>query len=99
MRILHFPHAYSPAVGGAELLCKRVSEELMAAGHDVHVVTTNVAGVEAYYQYGAKSVASGLDRVDGISVERVEYCNALYYGFSHLARWIPKRARARAWAA
>ncbi len=41
MKILHVSPMYSPAVGGAELHLKEISEGLAARGHDVTVLTTN----------------------------------------------------------
>lgn len=52
MRILHTPHAYWPVQGGAEHYCRRVSEALVAAGHEVRVAVADVASPEAFYQYG-----------------------------------------------
>lgn len=45
MKILHITPLYSPAVGGAEWHVRRVSEGLAARGHEVTVVTSNVASV------------------------------------------------------
>lgn len=45
MRILHITPFYSPAVGGAEWHAQRVSEQLASRGHEVTVMTSNVASV------------------------------------------------------
>ena len=42
MRILHISPAYFPALGGAQLYLKELSEGLVTRGHDVTVLTANV---------------------------------------------------------
>jgi glycosyltransferase involved in cell wall biosynthesis len=42
MRILHVSPAYFPALGGAQLHLKELSEGLVSRGHDVTVLTPNV---------------------------------------------------------
>ena len=64
MRIVHIPHAYHPVIGGAETICKRVSEMLVGRGHDIQVVTTNVGGVQAYYRLNSKG-PPGKRMIDG----------------------------------
>jgi L-malate glycosyltransferase len=42
MRILHTVEFYHPSTGGAQEVVRRVSEELIARGHDVTVATTDL---------------------------------------------------------
>lgn len=73
MRILHAPHAYEPVKGGAELICRRVGEELAARGHEVRVLTTNVGSVEDYYSLEIHPVGPAREMMDGVDVRRVPY--------------------------
>lgn len=78
MKVLHVPHAYYPAVGGAELICKKVSEQMVEWGHEVRVVTADVAAVQAYYEYGVDSFKSGTEEINGVRVDRLKYADWLY---------------------
>jgi len=78
LRILHIPHAYHPVVGGAELICKRVSEILAAQGHDVQVLTTDAGAVQAYYEFGVAPVADAAAVVEGVPVKRLKFSGSLY---------------------
>ncbi len=42
MRILHTVEYYSPSVGGAQEVVRRISEHLAGVGHDVTVATTRL---------------------------------------------------------
>ena len=42
MKILHAVEFYSPSVGGAQEVVRRVSEALVRRGHDVTVATTRL---------------------------------------------------------
>lgn len=99
LRILHVPHAYHPVLGGAELICRKVSEILAAQGHAVQVLTTNVGAVQAYDAFGIDRVAETDDVVVGVPVKRLNFCG----GFYRAGGWIdgylkPRRlARQLAW--
>lgn len=100
MRILHIPHAYHPVIGGAELTCRKVGEILAAQGHDVHVLTTDVGAVQAYYEYGIESVVDEDAVVHGVAVERLRYCGGLYWAGGHiegrlLPAWLSRRIAGR----
>jgi glycosyltransferase involved in cell wall biosynthesis len=102
LRILHVPHAYHPVVGGAELICKRVSEILVTKGHEVAVLTTDVGAVQAYYEYGVPRVADAAATVEGVPVKRLEFSDAFYraggWADSHMRpRWIGRRFAGRMW--
>ncbi len=74
MRILHITPDYYPALGGAELYTKEISERLAARGHDVTVLAMNSRGL---------SDANG-DRlkprevVNGVKVERLNHAYKLH---------------------
>lgn len=97
MRILHIPHAYSPVLGGAELLCQRLSEKLASSGHQVSVFTSDVGDVNGYYQLDVKSVRGSTETLNGVMIKRFAYCGARYYRLgSRIIGLVPgKRARAR----
>lgn len=72
------PHAYNPAVGGVETICKMLSEALQLQGHTVTVLTSNVASVQDYYISVTEVVAPDSELVQGVSVIRVKYVSALW---------------------
>jgi glycosyltransferase involved in cell wall biosynthesis len=65
-------------IGGAELICKKVSESLAKRGHEIHVVTTDVGAVQAYYEFGIAPVAEGATSIGGVAVRRLEFSRGLY---------------------
>src|SRR5438552_3545230 len=73
MNILHVPCAYAPVRGGAELVCKRVSEELAARGHRVRVLTSDVASVESYYRPAPSRIRPGHETRNGVEVRRLRF--------------------------
>lgn len=100
MRILHVPHAYHPVVGGAEMLCKRVSEVLAAQGHEIQVLTTDVGAVQAYYEFGIDPVANADQTISGVAVKRLKFSGGLYraggWAAAHLRpRWLARRVAGR----
>lgn len=52
MKIAFIPHAYPPAIGGAEVYAHGLAEACAEAGHDVHVITPDRVSAEAFYEYG-----------------------------------------------
>ena len=100
MRILHVPHAYHPVVGGAELICKRVSEVLATQGHEVHLLTTDVGAVQAYYEFGIDRVADPDQIIAGVPVKRLKFSGGLYraggWADANLRpRWLARRVAGR----
>jgi glycosyltransferase involved in cell wall biosynthesis len=91
MRVLHIPHAYHPVVGGAELICKRVSEVLAAQDHDVRVLTTNVGAVQAYYEFGIERVPARNQTIAGVVVKRLNFSGRLY----RVGGWVQANLRPR----
>ncbi|MEZ5175717.1 MAG: glycosyltransferase family 4 protein [Acidimicrobiia bacterium] len=71
MRIAFVPHAYPPALGGAELYTKGLAEAVAAAGHDVHIVTTDRMSAEAFYEAGHARVSDTAVTTAGLSVHRI----------------------------
>ncbi|MGH9169193.1 MAG: glycosyltransferase, partial [Acidimicrobiia bacterium] len=78
VRILHIPHAYWPVIGGAERYCQRLSEELAARGHQVRVVTANVASPEAFYQLGIPPAGPPGEIHQGVEIVRIPFGGPLY---------------------
>lgn len=68
MKILHITPMYSPAVGGAELHVQKLSEGLAALGHDIRVVTSNVAGVWS----PVFANLPVMEKLNGVQVERLD---------------------------
>ena len=71
MKILHVPHGYRPARGGAEDLCLGLSEGLAARGHDVRVIVTDLATPEGLYRFGVGPSGAGDEIISGVDVRRV----------------------------
>ncbi len=79
MKILHVPNAYFPVSGGAEHLCRRVSEGMARLGHQVRVLTADVGSGEAYYRYGVARVRAPRQEVlNGVEIHRIAYGRILY---------------------
>jgi L-malate glycosyltransferase len=60
MKILHTVEFYSPSVGGAQEVVRRISEQLVRRGHEVTVATTHLPERESTYINGV--------RVEGFSI-------------------------------
>jgi hypothetical protein len=52
MHALHVPHAYRPAIGGAELLVRRVGLGLATRGHVVTVIAPDYSSAEGFFRPG-----------------------------------------------
>lgn len=70
MRILHVTQGYFPAIGGTELLVQRVSEELVRAGDEVAVFTTDCYNGDAFYTPGLPHLPTGWSELNGVRVQR-----------------------------
>jgi len=100
LRILHVPHAYHPVVGGAELICRKVSEILAAQGHEVRVLTTDVGAVQAYYEFAIERAADSDEVIAGVPVKRLKFSGMLYRigGWANndlWPRWLGRRVAGR----
>ncbi len=71
MKILHVPHGYRPARGGAEDLSVGLSEGLAARGHDVRVVVADLATPEGLYRFGVPPSGATDGTINGVDVRRV----------------------------
>lgn len=71
MRILHVPHAYAPAIGGAETLVRRVGIELARRGHKVTVITSDLISAEGYFEPGVAPIGMSEEVDDGVLVKRI----------------------------
>jgi glycosyltransferase involved in cell wall biosynthesis len=71
MDILHVTQGYPPAIGGPELLIRRVSEELVRQfGDQVTVFTTNCLNAEAFLDVRAPHLPVGWTEMNGVRVRR-----------------------------
>ncbi|MDP8958504.1 MAG: glycosyltransferase family 4 protein [Actinomycetota bacterium] len=93
MRILHVPHAYWPVHGGAERLCRGLSEELANRGHQVRVLTANIASPEAYYRFGVPRVGPARQTLHGVEVVRVAFQGGAYQAGQAVSRLPIGRSR------
>lgn len=73
MRVVFTPHAYEPALGGAEYHTRRLAEGLATRGHDVHVVVPNVSDAEAWYEWGHVRGGPAREILGGATVHRIPY--------------------------
>lgn len=71
MKILHVPHGYRPARGGAEDLSVGLSEGLAVRGHDVRVVVADLATPEGLYRFGVAPSGATDETINGVDVRRV----------------------------
>jgi glycosyltransferase involved in cell wall biosynthesis len=87
-------------IGGTENLCRRLSEILASQNHDVHVVTTDVSAVQAYYEFGIPPVQRANETIRGVRVTRLPFSSSLYQigGWVHRklrAEWVSRRLTGR----
>ena len=67
---------YSPAIGGVEVVCQYISEELATRGHDVHVFTSN-----RNHKGSARLDVAPHEIIGGVNVHRFKtYISAGHYG-------------------
>jgi len=71
MNILLVNAAYSPFVGGAESYAQAMAERLSDDGHKVHVVTSDAAEVEAFWNPRKPRLEAGSFTLGGTVVQRV----------------------------
>lgn len=89
MRLLHVPHAYHPALGGAETLVRRLSIEMVQRGHDVMVIAPDYISAEGFFEPGVAAV-NGVEQDDaGVRVVRASMRNRLKRGDHR--QWAEKR--------
>jgi len=66
MRIVQICYLYEPAIGGVELVVKKVSEGLVRLGHEVHVVTSDFTSLACEARIAVKE-----EIINGVHVHRV----------------------------
>jgi glycosyltransferase involved in cell wall biosynthesis len=93
MRLLHAPTCYAPVLGGAETHCRRLSEALAARGHDVSILTANVA--HPHDLEGPpllRGIARAREGIGGLEVRRIEHGGDALRWIERL-RWLPLPGR------
>ena len=76
LKVAHLVPYYAPVIGGVEVVCQYISEELVSRGHEVHVFTANRShsGSPQVYMPGNEVIA-------GVNVHRFKsYINVGHYG-------------------
>ena len=78
MNILHVVHAYTPSVGGSQVLIQRVSEELVQQyGHQVRVLTSTALTMEHFTDPRVAGLPPGEEEINQVSVRRLAVQNQL----------------------
>jgi glycosyltransferase involved in cell wall biosynthesis len=68
---------YAPVIGGVEVVCQCISEELAARGHEVHVFTANRS-----HKGSPRREMPANETINSVSVHRFRsYANVGHYGF------------------
>jgi len=71
IKVLHVVQNYHPAIGGAELLVKNISEGLVKRGHQITVLTSNAPSSEAYINSRIKTFPPSIETVNDVVVKRL----------------------------
>ena len=78
MNILHVVHAYTPSVGGSQVLIQRVSETLVQQyGHQVSVLTSTARTIEHFTNPRMPGLLPGEEEINRVSVRRLAVQNRL----------------------
>ncbi len=76
LKIAQLVPYYAPVIGGVEVVCQYISEELVARGHEVHVFTGNRS-----HKGSPRREMPADEMMNGVSVHRFRsYVNIGYYG-------------------
>ena len=76
MKVAQLVPYYAPVIGGVEVVCQYISEELAARGHEVHVFTANRA-----HKGSPRLTMPASETVNGVHVHRLRsYVNVGHYG-------------------
>jgi glycosyltransferase involved in cell wall biosynthesis len=78
MRVVFTPHGYSPSIGGAQEYTTGLAEGLARLGHEVHVVSPDIADPEAFYELGHRVAGPAKEEITGVRVHRIGYRSILY---------------------
>ena len=68
MRILHLVHRYYPAVGGAETHMQKLSEHLVAQGHDVTVATSDALDFTLLWRGDGRRITESSQILNGVEI-------------------------------
>lgn len=78
MKVLHVVHGYLPSTGGAQLLVKNLSEQLVARHRDeVTVFTTTARNIEMFWNPHEPALPAGTEMVNGVTIRRFSVFNRL----------------------
>jgi glycosyltransferase involved in cell wall biosynthesis len=76
LKVAQLAPYYSPAIGGAEVVCQYISEELADRGHEVHVFTAN-----RNHRGSPRLRVTRDEIINGVNVHRfISYVNLGHYG-------------------
>jgi glycosyltransferase involved in cell wall biosynthesis len=77
LRVAQLVPYYAPVIGGVEVVCQYISEELVARGHEVHVFTAN-----RNHPGSPRLELPAREKINGVHVHRFRsYVNIGHYGF------------------
>ncbi len=71
MKIIHLPHGYWPATGGAERLTEGWSDGLVVRGHSVQVSVADLATPEGLYRFGIAPTGHADETRNGVVIHRI----------------------------
>ncbi len=78
MRLTHVVHAYTPSIGGSQILIQRVSEELVQQyGHAITVLTSTARNLEHFWDAHEPGLPTGKEMINGVDVQRLAVFNRL----------------------
>lgn len=72
VNILHLPHGYWPATGGAEHLTRGWSEGLADRGHTVQVSVADLATPEGLYRFGIETTRQIDEAHNAVTIRRIQ---------------------------
>ena len=76
MKVAQLVPYYAPVIGGVEVVCQNISEELVARGHEVHVFTAN-----RNHKGSPRLEMPARQNINGVHVHRFRsYVNVGHYG-------------------
>lgn len=91
MHLLFVVPAYAPFVGGAQTLCRALARRLVAAGHQVSVLTTAARTADDFWlpPDPSRTALPWREKVEGVQIVRVPlaYPWPAPYRFGVLRRW------------
>ncbi len=70
MNILHVSAGYTPFIGGAQTYLREISERLVRDGHNVTVVTSDIAEVDRVWSPAGRRIDVSRETIGGVQVIR-----------------------------